>query len=46
MTWLYDLQTLAARFGCGVASDMAAMNLAQLWVDLGFSAVSPAFLRG
>lgn len=31
MTWLDDLQALAARFGCCVASDMAAMHIAQLW---------------
>lgn len=31
MTWLHDLHTLAARFGWGVASDIAAMNVAQLW---------------
>lgn len=31
MTWLYDLQTLASRFGWGVASDVAAMNIVQLW---------------
>lgn len=31
MTWLDDLEALAARFGCGVQTDMAAMNLVQLW---------------
>lgn len=31
MTWLDDLQALAARFGCYVASDIAAMKVAQLW---------------
>lgn len=32
MTRLHDLHTLATRLGCGVASDVAAMNMAQLWV--------------
>lgn len=36
MTWLHDLHTLATRLGCGVASDVAAMNLAQLWVLCAF----------
>lgn len=36
MTWLHDLHTLAARFGCGVASDVAAMNTAQLWTRCAF----------
>lgn len=36
MTWLDDLQALAARFGCGVAADMAAMNYAQLWALYAF----------
>lgn len=31
MAWINELEALAARFGCGVASDMAAMNYAQLW---------------
>jgi hypothetical protein len=36
MSWLTELEALAARFGCGVAADMAAMNLAQLWALYGF----------
>ena len=36
MTWLNDLEALVARFGCAVAADMAAMNLAQLWALYSF----------
>jgi hypothetical protein len=36
MTWLDDLQALAARFGCAVGADMAAMSLAQLWALYAF----------
>jgi hypothetical protein len=39
MAWLDNLNALVARFGCGVAADMAAMNCAQLWALY-------AFLRG
>lgn len=36
MTWLEDLHALAARFGCCMASDVAAMNVAQLWALYAF----------
>lgn len=36
MTWLDDLEALAARFGCCIGADMAAMSLTQLWALYGF----------
>lgn len=36
MKWLDELEALVARFGCYVASDVAAMNLTQLWALYGF----------
>lgn len=36
MKWRDHLETLAARFGCCVGADMAAMNLTQLWAFYGF----------
>jgi hypothetical protein len=36
MKWFDHLEALAARFGCGVDADMAAMNLTQLWALYGF----------
>jgi len=39
MEWLNNLEALMARFGCGIGSDVAAMNCAQLWALY-------AFLRG
>lgn len=36
MTWLDELEALAARFGCGIGPDMAAMNLTQLWALYAF----------
>lgn len=36
MKWFDHLEALAARFGCGVGADMAAMNLTQLWALYGF----------
>lgn len=35
MKWLDDLEALAARFGCCMGADMAAMNLTQLWALYG-----------
>ena len=31
MTWLHELEALVVRFGCSVAADLSAMNMAQLW---------------
>lgn len=31
MSWLDELEALVARFGCAVAADLSAMNIAQLW---------------
>jgi hypothetical protein len=31
MNWLTELEALVARYGFGIAPDMAAMNLTQLW---------------
>jgi hypothetical protein len=36
MTWAHDLQALAARFGCCIGADLAAMNCAQLWAVYAF----------
>jgi hypothetical protein len=36
MKWLNDLEALAARFGCCVGADFAAMNCAQLWAVYAF----------
>lgn len=36
MTWLDDLQALAARFGCTVGADLVAMNCSQLWAVYAF----------
>lgn len=36
MIWLDNLHPLAARVGCGIGPDMAAMNLAQLWALYAF----------
>lgn len=36
MKWLNDLEALAARFGCAVGADVAAMQCAQLWALYGF----------